>query len=217
MRIKIIQKIIDKIRSKPVEDFGSQWRKLNPHNSTEAKNGFNIENVKVGKDTYGYLNIISYGSKNEKLTIGNFVSIATTATFLLSAGHSYNTISTYPFNVFFYGLPYETSGKGEIIVDDDVWIGHNATIMPGVHIGQGSVIALGSVVTKDVAPYSIVGGVPAEFIKYRFEESVCEKCLKIDYSRINKDFIMENRDILSKEIDERNIDELLKIMPIKEE
>lgn len=74
----------------------------------------------------------------------------------------------------------ESFGKGDIIVDDDVWIGYGATIMSGVHIGQGAVV------TKNVSPYAIVGGVPAKVIKYRFELEMIEELLKIDYSKLTK-------------------------------
>ena len=77
--------------------------------------------------------------------------------------------------------------KGDIIVGDDVWIGLKATICSGVKIGQGAIVAAGSVVVKDVAPYSIVGGNPAKFIKWRFEdEAVRERLMRLDWSKFNK-------------------------------
>ena len=78
------------------------------------------------------------------------------------------------------------------MVDNDVWIGYGATILSGVHIGQGAVIAAGAVVTKDVPPYAIVGGVPAKVIKYRFEESTIKDLLMIDYTKLTKEMIEQH-------------------------
>jgi acetyltransferase-like isoleucine patch superfamily enzyme len=100
--------------------------------------------------------------------IGNKVAIAGDVAFLNSDDHNYNVI----------GKTMWDSGRGDkfkIIVHDDVWIGHGTIILSPAEIGRGSIIAAGSVVTKDVAPYSIVGGVPARFIKYRFtKEEILE-------------------------------------------
>ncbi|NLK24601.1 MAG: CatB-related O-acetyltransferase [Clostridiales bacterium] len=82
--------------------------------------------------------------------------------------------------------------KGDIIVRDDVWIGQRAIILSNVNIGQGAVIAAGSVVTKDVPPYAIVGGVPAKVIKYRFSPEMIKELLKIDYSKLTDEMIKEH-------------------------
>ena len=96
----------------------------------------------------------------------------------------------------------EAISKGDIIVGDDVWIGYGATILSGVYIGQGAVIAVGAVVSKDVPAYAIVGGIPAKVIKYRFSESVCKTLEKIDYSKIDEEFVKKHIDELYEEIDE---------------
>ena len=96
----------------------------------------------------------------------------------------------------------ERFSKGNIEVDDDVWIGYGATIMSGVHIGQGAVVAAGAVVTKDVAPYAIVGGVPAKIIKYRFPETMIEELLKIDYSKLTEEAIKSHIDELYTELED---------------
>ena len=83
-----------------------------------------------------------------------------------------------------------------IVIDDDVWIGYGATIMSGVHIGQGAVVAAGAVVTKNVPPYAIVGGVPAKLIKYRFSSNMIEELLKIDYSKLPEEMIKGHIDEL---------------------
>lgn len=84
--------------------------------------------------------------------------------------------------------------KGPIIIGDDVWIGFNATILSGVNVGKGAVIAAGSVVTKDIPAYAIVGGVPAKVIRYRFERDVIERLNNIDFSRFSDELIKDNID-----------------------
>ena len=83
---------------------------------------------------------------------------------------------------------------------EDLRIGYGATIMSGVHIGQGAVVAAGAVVTKDVPPYAIVGGVPAKVIKYRFEPDLIEELLKVDYSKLTKEDIEKHIDDLYTEL-----------------
>ena len=96
--------------------------------------------------------------------------------------------------------------KGDIKVDDDVWIGYGATILSGVHIGQGVVVAAGSVVTRDVPPYAIVGGVPANVIKYRFSSDLIEELLMIDYSKLTKEEIKKHiTDLYRPLIDKKQI------------
>lgn len=167
------------------------WRQRNRHNLTQAKTYFDIDSVTVGNATYGMLNVLTNG-KRAHLTIGSYCSIADNVTFVLSAEHALNTISTYPFRAKLISGKAEAVSKGDITVGDDVWIGHNATIMSGVHIGQGAVVAAGSVVTKDVPPYAIVGGVPAKMIRYRFSSELIGELLKVDFSRLDKELVREH-------------------------
>lgn len=133
----------------------------------------------------------------DKLIIGKFCMIASGATFIMNgANHLTNSISTYPFAIFGQGWEDAMEGKGypqkgDTIIGNDVWIGYKATIMAGVNIGDGAIIASGSIVTKDVAPYTIVGGNPAKVIKKRFDEATIEKLLALqwwnwDIERITK-------------------------------
>lgn len=145
----------------------------------------------VGKYTYGGLRVINY-NENERLRIGSYCSIAQEVTFILNADHRTDTISTFPFKVKVLGESLEGTSKGDIIVADDVWIGYRATILSGVHIGQGAVIAAGAVVTKDVPPYAIVGGVPARVIKYRFPEEMVGELMRIDYSKLTEEMVREH-------------------------
>ncbi len=162
-----------------------KWHKLHPDSDTIPMNSFDFSHISVGEYTYGELNIIDFGG-DCKLILKNYVSIAQQVTFLLNAEHHLDHISTYPFKVKILGTEKsESFGKGNIVVDDDVWIGYGATIMSGVHIGQGAVVASGAVVCKDVPPYAIVGGNPARVIRKRFSDDIISKLLTIDYDKLN--------------------------------
>lgn len=175
------------------------WRKQNSHNRTRMLKVFNRELVSVGKYTYGGLRILNYDNKSN-LRIGNFCSIAPNVVFLVSADHRMECVSTFPFLSNFTNQNYEAPSKGDIIVDDDVWVGYGSTIMSGVHIGQGAVIAAGAVVTKDVPPYAIVGGIPAKIIKYRFSLDMINELLKVDYSKLTDEMVKENIEVLYQEL-----------------
>lgn len=180
--------------------FARKWRKKNAHNEILPMCIFPKDRVSAGKGSYGELNVISFGESAE-LKIGNFVSIAQNVTFILDAEHHLDHISTYPFRVkMLKECKYEAFSKGNIVVDDDVWIGYGAIIMSGVHIGQGAVIAAGAVVTKDVEPYAIVGGVPAKQIRYRFDQEIRTKLLEMDFGKLDKDYVVNNLEELYKEI-----------------
>ena len=117
-----------------------------------------------------------YPINDDKLMIGKFCSIACGAKFLFnSANHTMNSLSTYPFPLFFeeWGLDRKDVAsswdhKGDIVIGNDVWIGYEAVILSGVRIGDGAIVAARAVVTGDVEPYTIVGGVPAKPIRKRF-------------------------------------------------
>ena len=166
-----------------------KWHKLHPNSGTTPMNDFDFEHVLIGKGTYGELNVVDFGG-NAKLIINNYVSIAQHVSFILNAEHYTDHISTYPFKVKILRTQNtESFSKGNIIVDDDVWIGYGATIMSGVHIGQGAVVAAGAIVTKDIPPYAIVGGVPAKIINYRFEDAIIKELLKVDFKMIDEHLI----------------------------
>jgi len=125
---------------------------------------------------------------NDKLIIGRFCSIACNAKFIFnSANHTLKSLSTYPFPIFLeewdstMEITEAWDNKGDIVVGNDVWIGYEAIIMSGVHIGDGAIIGTRALVTKDVPPYAIVGGVPAKVIRKRFEDSVIDDLLKIKW------------------------------------
>ena len=130
-----------------------------------------------------------YPINHERLTIGKFCPIACGAKFLFnSANHALGSLSTYPFPIFFeeWGLPVEDiprawDNKGDIVIGNDVWIGYEAVILAGVTVGDGAVVGTRAVVTKDVPPYTIVGGVPAKPIRKRFSEAVIDRLLALQW------------------------------------
>lgn len=168
-----------------------RWRVHNQHNTTKPGNFYDMECVTVGKYTYGTLNVLNWGM-GQSLKIGNYCSIAQEVMFILNADHYTKHCSTFPFKVKVLGEKYEGTSKGDIVVGDDVWLGYRSTIMSGVHIGQGAVVAAGAVVTKDVPPYAIVGGIPAKVIKYRFSPELIDELIKVDYSKLTEEMVGEH-------------------------
>lgn len=130
-----------------------------------------------------------YPINHDRLKIGKFCSIACGARFLFnSANHTMNSLSTYPFPIFFeeWGLDVKDitsawDNKGDIVIGNDVWIGYEAVIMAGVTIGDGAIIGARAVVTKDVLPYTIVGGVPAKQIRKRFSDETISELLNLKW------------------------------------
>lgn len=128
-----------------------------------------------------------YPINNDKLVIGRFCSIACGAKFIFtSANHTLRSLSTYTFPLFYeeWGLDKKNvtdawDHKGDIVIGNDVWIGYEAVILSGVRIGDGAIIGARAVVTKDVPPYTIVGGVPAKEIRKRFDEETIVKLLEL--------------------------------------
>ncbi len=128
-----------------------------------------------------------YPINGDRLIIGKFCSIACGAKFLFnSANHSLTSLSTYPFPIFFeeWGLERAQVSrawdhKGDIVIGNDVWIGYEAVILAGVTIGDGAIIGTRAVVTKDVPPYTIVGGVPAKPIRKRFPDDTIAALLAL--------------------------------------
>ncbi len=145
------------------------------------------DGVRVGRFTYGYTNLLSVCATPIAVrSIGRFCSINSTARIWL--GHSMDSVSTFPFFMkpFDEQLGWMQYAKDVLIkyektteIGNDVWIGAGAIIIPGIKIGDGAVIGVQAVVTHDVEPYSVVGGVPARHIKYRFSENIIKKLLVI--------------------------------------
>lgn len=168
--------------------------------------------LNIGKHTYGFVlsNVEHYSAdENIKLSIGDYCSIGPNVRFIVASEHPYKALSTYPFKVKMLGYEFEASSKGSIIVKDDVWIGLNSVILSGVTIGQGAIVAAGSIVTKDVPPYAIVAGNPAKIIKYRFEPEVIEKLIKFDFSKLTDEKVKYLGESLYTEITQENVDDII--------
>lgn len=183
------------------------------------KNSVSNPNIIIGDYTY-YDNIedsenfernvlYHYPFIGDKLIIGKFCALATGVKFIMNgANHKMSGFSTYPFQIFGNGwekvmpqlneLPY----KGDTIVGNDVWIGYESVIMPGVKIGDGSIIAAKSVVVSNVPPYTIVGGNPAKLIKQRFTGEIVNALLEISWWNWKIEKISRHLDkIVSNDID----------------
>lgn len=161
------------------------------------KNVIKNPNIIVGDYTYydDFENVENFEKNvkyhfdfiSDQLIIGKFCMIASDVKFIMNgANHLTDSLSTYPFAIFGNGWENAMEGKtypkkGDINIGNDVWIGYNATIMSGVTIGDGAIIAANSTVIKDVEPYSIVGGNPAKEIKKRFSKAVILKLLELQW------------------------------------
>lgn len=185
-----------------------KWRKINSHNSTEMGRLFPVDLVKVGAYTYGTINLIAYdvNNKKDRLEMGNFISISGNVTFLLCEQHQSKTAIPFPLKSILAKnqYPEDAMSRGSIVIEDEVWIGYGVTILSGVRVGKGSVIATGAVVTKDVAPYSIIGGVPAKLIKKRFSDDIINKLSSMNFIDLPIDVITDNIELFYKEIKDSN-------------
>jgi virginiamycin A acetyltransferase len=177
------------------------YPRSNDYQTIYLKNVITRDNIEVGDYTIynDYYNdprdfeknnvLYQYLVNNDKLTIGKFCSIACKAKFLMTSGnHTLKSLSTYTFPIFYdeWGLDVNHitdawDNKGDIVIGNDVWIGYDAIIMSGVKIGDGAIIGTRAIVTNEVPPYTIVGGIPAKVIKKRFSDDIILKLLKIKW------------------------------------
>lgn len=194
-----------------------KWRKLNSHNETFMVNDFRFEKVSVEKKSYGNLYVIDFSPSDTKLKIGAYCSIAGGVKFLLGGEHNTNTVSTYPFKVKCFGEEREAGSKGDIVVEDDVWIGENALICSGVTIGQGAVVAAGAIVTKDVEPYAIVGGNPARLIRYRLDENLRRRLKTTDVAALFDLFVAGDMPMVYGKLDNGVLESILSIQNLKQD
>lgn len=174
------------------------------------KNVIKAPNISVGDYTYydddkdptGFEKnniLFNYPVFGDKLIIGKFCQIASGTQFIMgAANHRLCSATTYPFNVMSEAwaeiAPVHLSQlphKGDTVIGNDVWFGRNCVVMPGVKIGDGAIVAAHSVVTKDVEPYSVVGGNPAHFIKKRFDDELTELLLRFKWWNLPPDELAE--------------------------
>ena len=139
----------------------------------------------------------------DRLVIGKFCAMAPGVTFIMNgANHRMDGFSTYPFNIFGHGWEKYTPAldqlpfKGDTIIGNDVWIGMDTVIMPGIKIGDGAIVAAKSVITKDVEPYTIVGGNPEKKLKTRFSEEIINELLEIKWWDLDIAIISAHIDVI---------------------
>lgn len=160
----------------------------------------------VGEGTYGAIHIIKHSWNLEtRIHIGKYCSIADNINIFLGGNHNMNAVTTFPFSVdsshdnLFGTKGLQPISNGDIEIENDVWIGSHVSIMSGVKIGSGSVIAAFSHVVKDVLPYEVVGGNPAKHIKFRFSNEVISQLLGIAWWDWPQDKILKNATLLLSE------------------
>ena len=149
--------------------------------------------------------LYQYPVNGDRLIIGRFCSIACGAKFLFTAAnHTLSSLSTYPFPIFYeeWGLNKANvasawDNRGDIMIGNDVWIGYGAKILSGVTVGDGAIVGAHSLVTKDIPPYTIAGGVPARPIRKRFSEEKISELMKIKWWDWNEDKILKNLGYIS--------------------
>ncbi|MDP2338409.1 MAG: CatB-related O-acetyltransferase [Bacteroidota bacterium] len=210
----MLTNIIDRItKTIKIAKFRREWRKINSHNQTVVKDIFPLNIVTVGKKSYGLIYVKNFFHKKEKLQIGNFVSIANNVTFILGGNHQINTFTTFPlYSLLINASPErDANTKGSIIVKDEVWIGYGSTILSGITIGKGAIIAAESIVTKDVPSYAIVGGNPAKFIKFRFNKEVIAELIDLNITDFDEKVIIQNINEFYKPFDLKQVEKLKKI------
>lgn len=144
-----------------------------------------------------------YPFLGDRLVIGKFCAIAKGIEFVMNgANHRMCSVTTYPFNIMGGGWECATPAleelplKGDTVVGNDVWIGQNVTVMPGVHIGDGAIIAANSVVAKDIPAYHIAGGNPCRIIRKRFDDALIDYLLELNWWDWPTEKIFRNLDVL---------------------
>jgi len=149
--------------------------------------------IDAGEFTYGHQKIrLQTWSSGHRLKIGSFCSIADDITVTLGGNHRVDWATTYPFGHIFTrrlggkDIVGHPSSNGDVVIGNDVWIGAGSTIMSGVKIGDGAVVAANSHVVSDIEPYAIAGGNPAKHVKFRFEPEICELLLELRWWELDE-------------------------------
>lgn len=198
-------------------EFLREWNALFPDCEVVPMNRFPMHLANVGKHSYGELNLIAYDPEGtDKLSIGAYVSISSDVRFFLNENHQTKTFTSFPLRTKLIGgrHPCDMVSKGAIHVADEVWIGNRVSVLSGVTIGKGAIIAAGSVVAHDIPPYCIAGGVPAKVIRKRFPDEIISQLLNIYLKKIPENVIRENMELFYSEL---NGDILLRISGLMKE
>jgi len=188
------------------------WAIKNPKNNTYPVRYFPIDLVNVGDYSYGPIDLYTYRAEGEGLEIGAYCSIAKEVKFILGGNHKTDCFMTFPVkNIFGETHENQSLTKGKIILEDDVWIGVGATLLSGIRLGQGCIVAAGAVVTKSFPPYAIVGGNPARILKMRFDENVIKvlENSKVKIGAIESKEITDNLEYFSSTLDEKTVQNLI--------
>lgn len=167
-------------------------------NNVEKFGKIGNSDIKIGRFTYGVenLSIMQWG-EGASLTIGSFCSLASSMNIFLGGNHRTDWMTTFPFGHIFVDelggqeIIGHPQTKGNVIIGHDVWIGHGVTIASGISIGSGAVLAANSTIVKDVAPYEVVGGNPAKFLKKRFDEDLICLLLELSWWTLPLDLIKD--------------------------
>lgn len=203
----------NKVMPDPDDIFPCEYK-----NICYIKNVVKAPNIEIGDYTYysdekDPINfeknniLFNYPEFGDRLIIGKFCSIAQGTKIIMgSANHRITSISTYPFSVF-GGLWKEKTPshlsqlpfKGDTVIGNDVWLGKECIIMPGVKIGDGAIIAAYSVVTRNVEPYTIVGGNPIRLIRKRFDNEFIEILLELKWWDFDKERLLKFLPVLCNE------------------
>jgi acetyltransferase-like isoleucine patch superfamily enzyme len=154
-----------------------------------------------GEGSYGLPTIICYDALS-KLRVGKYVSFASNTSILLGANHTRGLITTYPLSKIDHSRrPDETNERGDVVIENDVWVGYGATIIGPVTIGSGAIIGAGALVISDIPAYAVAVGIPAKIVKYRFEEEYIKKLLTIEWWNWSLEKIKKEKELLySKDI-----------------
>lgn len=159
--------------------------------------------ISIGANTYGINgNSVLFFRADDQVVIGDYCSFAYGVVIVASGEHNYRSVSSFPFQARFHGDGNkDTYSKGPVTIGNDVWVGANASILSGVTIGDGAVVAAGAVVVDDIPPYAMVGGVPARIIKYRFSDEIIQQLLNIRWWRWAPEVVRANMDIFYLDIE----------------